>query len=533
MNFLQAIKTHYPKVVLTIIPIAIMLITIHLAHISGLYSTRSGDPEFIFLFNGALLGDFHLNVPHIDNPGTPLQIIAAITTRITHLFTGDSEYMEDILINPDKYLTVISVSLNFLIAFFSLLIGIKIFKLTKNILLSLLVQIAPFCSTPVFLGLSRILPDAYMWIALILLTYMVIKYYYDPDSESNLTRYAITMGLICALALSFKFDAVSYYIIPLFMLPSYRSKLIFLGTGFFSFFIFAFPVLFDLNFIYFWIKGIITHTGRYGRGSEGFIDSSSFAGNLSEIFNFYPGFKIILILLAVALIFSFVYKQKENRKLSFTLLGVFLSMTFHAFMVSKHFALHYMFSVIAITPLAVFLIGESFGKLWVHFNRIIIGLALCIIVFTFYKNYTSVIPWKKEITANKAETIKEVENIVGNNTFIIVPRLYKVYFKDQGLLFGTFFTGKFRPQFQASLDRLYPNRYVYDLKGIFFRSGEVIPPEEVLKPEEDAYIFFSKEVLDKSEKVIGLLGDNLQLEKVYTHDKTGDVLMKVSLMETK
>jgi hypothetical protein len=50
------------------------------------------------------MGNLHFDVGHVDNPGTPLQLLVAIITRLTHLIAGKDTYIEDILY-PARFLS--------------------------------------------------------------------------------------------------------------------------------------------------------------------------------------------------------------------------------------------------------------------------------------------------------------------------------------------------------------------------------------------------------------------------------------------
>ncbi|QQS52149.1 MAG: hypothetical protein IPM71_05295 [Bacteroidota bacterium] len=512
--------------VLFVVPVFIVLINIQLSNASGPMSIRFSDPEFIYLFNGMIMAEPNLQVGHIDNPGTPLQVIAAISTRIAHFFVGKESYFDDVLMRPDFYLGIINCTLNSLVGIFSLIFGIGLFKVTGNILISLLVQITPFSSHETIVSMTRVLPDPFIWLAFICLVYYLIKYYFDSDSNARLKHYALMMGLTCGFALSFKFDALSLYLLPLIILPGLKIKIRFLLIGLLSFFVFAFPILFDLDFIFFWLKGLLTHTGKYGYGDPGIINPSVFFDNIQSILKFYPGYKWGLIVVMLSLVLGYFLKPKNGEKLFVIQSALIVTAIFHVLLVAKHFALHYMLPALGLFPLFVFFGFETFNRNRIFLRKLAMISVLGFVTYSFTNQYKKTIQWKRQVTIAKEEVVKEVRTIVGDGKLFIVSQPYNFYFEEQGLVFGYFFTGKYRRQFQSALDRIYPNSFVYDFENMYFRSGVEINPDNFFNPGDVAYVFICSKIADKAQPSLNLLG-KLSMKEVYRNEYTNDYLLEV------
>lgn len=525
-------KLHLYTFGLVLLPLFLLLINIQLSNNSGPYSVRAFDPDYIYLINGTLMGSTTLNVPHIDNPGTPLHVVGALSTRIAHLFSGSSPYFEDVLENSDKYLNITNLTLVVLVAFMSFVIGLLVFRLTNNILLALLVQITPFCSLTLITGMTRLYPEPYSLIAIFSLTYLVIKYYYDDNSAKDLKKYALQLGLVCGLGLSFKFDLISFYLLPFLFLPGLKIKLRFILIGLLSFFLFAFPVLFDLKFIFLWLKSLLTHTGKYGSGESGLIEINSFIENFKTIFNFYSGFKWVLIVAIAAFLFNIVYKPKQNKKLNKILASSIVTMLFHVFIVSKHFSLNYMIPIVAFFAIPVFLTIESTNKLLPQLKKYMYAAVLILVSITFTHNYKGLLGWKKTSSNLKLEVVSNVKDKVGEHPFLIVANPYNSYFPEQGLVFGYFFSGKYRPKINSTLNKIYPNSYVFDFSQDFLHSGQQVSIDSVLGENEIAYIFIDKKAEHKKDYVLGLLGNDIQTEVAYISEDNGDALYKVIRQST-
>ena len=108
-----------------LIPVLLIYFYIQLRVSAWPYMLNCFDPEYIYLFNGLTLGQLKLDIGHVDNPGTPLQIIVAIVTRIVHLFSQTEKgYIEDVITNPHFYFSAINIVNISLVALIVLIAGI-------------------------------------------------------------------------------------------------------------------------------------------------------------------------------------------------------------------------------------------------------------------------------------------------------------------------------------------------------------------------------------------------------------------------
>ncbi|HAR48549.1 hypothetical protein ER57_15040 [Smithella sp. SCADC] len=128
---------------------AILLFTaafLHNAH-GPYWLSYNSDPEYLYLISSLTLAESK-QTGSPGHPGSTLQILGAATLKISHaLDFSEKDSLEfAVLKNPEFYLTIINtvlVTLNTLLLF---IIGLTAFILSKNIWLSLLLQLSPFLS---------------------------------------------------------------------------------------------------------------------------------------------------------------------------------------------------------------------------------------------------------------------------------------------------------------------------------------------------------------------------------------------------
>ncbi len=114
----KRIRFKYQHLISFIVPTLFLIVGVGTINKFGSLSFRHGDPDYIYLLSGLSMGNLHLNVGHVDNPGTPLQIIVALVTRIVHLFAGEGSYSTDILQRPDFYLHKVLTFITCCVLFF-------------------------------------------------------------------------------------------------------------------------------------------------------------------------------------------------------------------------------------------------------------------------------------------------------------------------------------------------------------------------------------------------------------------------------
>jgi hypothetical protein len=104
------------KLILGILPLAFLLCGFIFREMASPYSQRSIDPEYIYFISALSMGSGIPDVAHIDNPGTPLQVLGAIVFRVVWLFEASGKpFAESVLTQSDDYLTWLNISLSLLL----------------------------------------------------------------------------------------------------------------------------------------------------------------------------------------------------------------------------------------------------------------------------------------------------------------------------------------------------------------------------------------------------------------------------------
>ena len=132
-----------------ILPALFFYLSLFFKNEMGFYHLFGTDAEYAYLFNGLNLCYF--NFPfHVQGPGTPLHIFAAIVITVVHLFRYNQPLIEDVMKNPDVYLTALHASLTAVTALLLFILGFATSRISKNIFAGLFLQLIPFSSWLIF-----------------------------------------------------------------------------------------------------------------------------------------------------------------------------------------------------------------------------------------------------------------------------------------------------------------------------------------------------------------------------------------------
>lgn len=149
------------KIIISILPICFIFYSIYLRKTEGPYYAGFSDPSYIYLINSLNLAQFNgYGVGHIDHPGTPVQVFGAAVIRIIYLLKNLKDSLsEDVIYNPEYYLTELNLFSSILNAIGIFILGFTLFILSKSLLLSLTFQLISFLSINLLESFSEFKPE--------------------------------------------------------------------------------------------------------------------------------------------------------------------------------------------------------------------------------------------------------------------------------------------------------------------------------------------------------------------------------------
>lgn len=363
-------KLYYP--LLLVLPAMMALAAVLLKDARGPYWLGSNsDPEYVYLLNAANLAGLK-GVGHIDHPGTPVQVLGAVTIRVVHFFNFSPgiDWHTDVLQRPEYYLKAINIVLIVLNVLMLLALGMFTYFLTKNFWLGLWLQLSPFFSiTLLEFGLPRVTPEPLLLFSSSLMIAVLVFVLTHPGHLTTPGKNVIMIfifGVIIGFGIACKVTFIPLAVIPLILLAKVKNKILFLFAAVISFVIFTLPIIRMYPRFFDWIFNLFTHSGYYGGGAAKLVSTQKYFKNIKFLLAGNPFFSIILVLAAAIVIITLLIPRLRKihcTAIHFKLLAaVAAAQVIGLFMVSKHSAHHYLLPVLNLS-------GMAFSLVFLYFKR--------------------------------------------------------------------------------------------------------------------------------------------------------------------
>jgi hypothetical protein len=446
------------------------------------------DPVYGYLFNGLTFALGSTDIGMVDHPGTPLQLIIAALIKIIALFRGTSSiYLaDDVIGHPESYLHIISIFFIMVNCCSLWMLGLFSSKHFQNIPLAILIQLTPLLS----LELVKFLPIICCETVIIFSSFALVSLLIcDGKNRKNQILRIFLISFFVALIIATKISAVLVLIIPFFFLKNMRQRLLYMLTVFFFILLFILPVFDKLFVLFNFLKGIATHSGSYGAGSQTIIDWKIFFHSFYTILTKDVVFSIFLLLLLPG--WYLIFKKKIRGKL----LNIFLSVTvvtiLQIIVVSRHYDFHYLIPIFAITfPLQGYfwlsvLIEVKALKIKYFSLMIMVLLVLSTFVRLIITNH-----FPHGIVTPSINTSRFVEKNSDLPYLIIADGNIGETFIEPAIYFGLGYTGsQMRQQYKILVKKYYSGNYLWNHSDSFFDWNKSYLPQELFSRIGRFYIY--------------------------------------------
>lgn len=302
------------------------------------------DAEYKYLFSSLDVAKLR-PVKFVDHPGSPLQVIGAAVIRTRYIFKGQEKTLEyDVVAHPEQYLLAINCFLIAITVAILTIGGYFIFNLTKSIWYALIYQLSLFSSTTTL----RISNDVNTELLLVFLAlFLSCTLFYVSTIPSDSAKKYISgwvFPVLIALGIATKLSFAPFAIIPFLLLPSWKSKAVYLLKVLFLFVLFIFPAWSYLSYLYEWGSGILLHSSQYGTGKADIVNAGEFMKNGRTILLSEPMFAANYLLMCMAAIYYRLQKKSElqNAFALAVLCAVLIAIFIQCLLVLKHFSPRYL-----------------------------------------------------------------------------------------------------------------------------------------------------------------------------------------------
>lgn len=328
-----------------ILPFITLIASFLFRSVSGPF-WQYGDSSYNYFFNGLLIVKGHAPVV-IAHPGTPLQVLIALTVWILNAGSTSTQALNRALIDPEFYLQALFIFLTVCTFLTSVFLGIYIYRKTNDktaVLLSQLMGLS-FVILPSFDAGYPILPvvanvnaEPVFIILMNLFNLFLFGLYFSKEGSEGL-RDTLLLAFICGLGVAVKLNFLFVLLAALTIVP-FRKKPLFIAVSAASFVLGTLPIIGKYPQLFQWVTDIIDHSARYGTGPKEFIDWKSYLINLDLALRFDWFF----VCSALGLwIWSSIHliKGRTSRAVYFIWVLSFFCIL-HILATAKHFSFHYL-----------------------------------------------------------------------------------------------------------------------------------------------------------------------------------------------
>jgi hypothetical protein len=345
-------KENHKKFALLLVPL--MLAVLDFFFLKAAFPLHSGspgydqDPAYAYLFNGLLILEGYPSY-HIDHPGTPLQLLFALTIFIrwfiTRLLTGSSlDFVDSVMSEPESYLFDMAVLLLALNLYALTFFGRRISEATGKTHLGMFCQLSLLCFTIMAPKAAYPAPEAVLiFCSLILLGLLSPRIFRSTNATESLPSVSSKLvGATFALGLAIKITFVPMVLL-FALLPKGKEQRIGVITGLFVFLLLVTPALPNIDRFVGWVTGLVSNSGIHGGGGAGFINLASIPASLHNLFVWFPLFVISIVLAILVITHAISKRSVVPIQGPLVLISVAL---LQAGLVLKHPGAHYMVAVL-------------------------------------------------------------------------------------------------------------------------------------------------------------------------------------------
>ncbi len=446
-----------------IIPVIVTFFVFLLKSASGPY-WQFPDPSYGYLSSGLSL--FKGFSPTFNyQPGTSVEMLGGLTIFLLNIGHSTSDAVRRVLLDPDFYLNAINTVMVVFVFLTSSILGVYVYRQTNDKLAVLLSQL-PVLS---FLALrsysfydyvlpviTNVSPEPLLISVAALFNLCFLKLFFAKEHREEMLM-TILLGVICALGIATRLTFSPYLMIPLIVCKG-RMKFLFLAVSAVSLFLWTIPIIPSYGWVGGWITRLLTHTGEYGSGTQGFINLSLFLLNCNIILS-KCWYLMLFGLGALILSLGQIIKNPMSRGTSFFLATAFCVLVQLA-IIAKHYDDHYLVAAISLfSPLFVLAYVNVKNK-----NIFLKATVfLCIIVF-IVQSLGNALAYSKQLSGYTKAAVS-FNNMIHEKyaDFIFVG----VFPMPMSTSEAAFFWGNDRDNRQQDeLANLYPKRLAYFLTNM-------------------------------------------------------------------
>ena len=342
----------------------------------------------------------------------------------------------------------------------------------------------------------------------------ILLYYFERDK--NQWKYVLFFSLIIGAGLGTKVTFLPLIMVPLIILPTFKKKLVYIAGIVPAFVLFTIPAIPEYKEMFFWMRNLFRHTGIYGSGEKGIIDSQTYFPNIIRIFESNPIFVFVVVAgIVVLLIHYWLNRKKETNWDSRFLCGIIGTFIFGILLVAKHHKDHYIIPVLLLNGIALYFIINIINNIFQSkiLNSILLPFAVIIYIFMVGLHQPN-----KLIAINQDYKAANFEiaatNFLIEQNYTDFTRINYYTFslnKFTALKFGNDYT---KQKTLSNLTSMYPYTYFYELSSDqFLNWNQKVHLRDIIEIHGNKILLINGPSDDETAMEIGKHG--FPLKKIY------------------
>lgn len=504
------------------------------------FFARTIDPEYPYLINGLNIAQARFNfIGHFDHPGTPFQVYNAIVIKLMHLIAGKGNIATDVFSRPEFYLKSISASLFLIQAILIFCIGFLALKRKIQFWQIAILQAGFLFSSELIWLFIRVTPDRFFMISGLIFTVVYLKHGYENHS---MRKFALWSGVAMGLGFATKFNFLPLLLLPLLFIDTNKNRLIYLGSGIFSFFMFILPVIDRFKEFRRFISGILKHDELYGKGNTNVLNIQKMLDSLTEIIRLNPGLFLFILVLIVLVVTAILKRKEGNRPFIWIFSGFLVIFLLQILMVSKHFKNYYLAPVFVFYGFMLFVLSLYLQKLIKKKTTLIVCCNILPVLLAGF----AILKAKNDLPVISTRISQEgkIRNFVEKNVsksdfWFVQPTWEGAPFMENALVYGISYCGhreEYLPQLVASNPNIIT--YEYDNELVKLWRCSVVSLDSVVATGKNMYIYSTP---GRNANILLQLVTNaanrnkfqLAVDTVYADSETNSQIIKINATNSK
>lgn len=490
------------------------------------------DPVYAYLMNGLTFALGSNDIGHVDHPGTPLQLFAALLITIIGWFHNSGDLTTDVLAHPEYYLRIISLTLIILNCTAIWLLGYCAFKKMGNVQMAIAIQLLPLLSAQLITFMPPVACETVVTFLAIAIAAGIIVY--DTQRKEN-TKLVLLIAVLSALTIATKISALVVLMVPFLVFEKARTKAIYLRSTFILILLFVSPVMGKLGIFTHFLGSIATHTGQYGSGEAKMFDATIFFHSLKLMLIKEFPFTLHVLLLPIGGVV--IVKKGISGTLKRIYIALAVATVLQMLIVARHYSFHYLMPVFALcVPLHGYFWLRVFQQKISQVPIRVLSLVVVLLVAGVFTRLIVKNNFHKGIVNPVEKTTQAVQSTLKGKYIIMTEYNNDTAFPEPALRFGLGYSApEMKARYIPVLSALYPDNCFWNSHDGFSNWKGSLLASEVFLADEKIYIYantssceFSiekiKEMIQQAE-----MANFVSLTFVYQNEKKGEVIAQANI----